>query len=71
MEITIFHLYNRLVRRNMAKPLTCHTCDNAYALRATEDGEPVLQCFGCNSMLQPGLDMYDDIVSVVKEHFDV
>lgn len=70
MDIQVFHRYNALVRRGAAKPLTCNSCDYTYVLRATEDGEPVLQCFSCGALVQPGLNMYTDIKSVVKEFFD-
>ena len=69
MDIQTFHRYNRLVRQNKVKPLTC-TCGTAYTMRATEDAEPVLQCFMCNSLVQPGLKMYNDVQAVVKEHFE-
>ena len=69
MEIRNFHLYNRLVERGHVKALVCPHCDHAYTLRATEDAEPVLQCFWCNSLVQPGLNLYNDVVAVVKEHF--
>lgn len=70
MNIQMFHLYNRLVRRNLVKPLVCQ-CETVYVLRATEDGDPVLQCFGCNSLVQPGIAMYDQVVAVVKEHYNI
>lgn len=70
MDIRNFHRYNRLVNRGMVKPLTCPHCEHTYTLRATEDGEPVLQCNWCNSLVQPGLSMYTRVVAVVKEHFE-
>lgn len=68
MDIHIFHMYNRLVRRGLAKPLTC-SCNEVYTLRATYDGEPVLQCFMCDSLVQPGLGLYNDVRAVVKEFY--
>ncbi len=67
MNIMYFHKYNKLVEKGYTKPLTC-TCGEAYTLRATEDGDPLLQCFSCNSIVQPGLGIYDNIKAVVKEH---
>lgn len=67
MDIRYYHKYNKLVRRGLTKPLT-HRCGTEYTLRATEDAEPVLQCFGCNTMVQPGLALYEQIKAVVKEH---
>lgn len=68
MEFTVFHRYNRLVRRGLAKPLV-DSCGNEFVLRVTEDNEPVLQCAFCNTYTQPGLAMYEDIRAVVKEFF--
>lgn len=67
MDIRYFHKYNKLVRRGLTKPLT-HRCGEEYTLRATEDGDPVLQCLNCQSLIQPGLNIYDQIRAVVKEH---
>jgi hypothetical protein len=69
MEIQTFHRYNRLVRRGLTRPLLCPHCEQEYTLRATEDAEPVLQCFNCDSWVQPGLGLYDKIKAVVKEHY--
>src|SRR5690349_15439867 len=69
MEILTFHRYNRLARRGLAKPLACPHCGHEYTLRATVDAEPVLQCNWCNSLVQPGLGLYTDILAVVKEHY--
>lgn len=69
MEISYFHRYNRLVRRQLVKPLTCAQ-GHEYVLRATEDAEPVLYCAWCNSLTQPGLAEYNRIKAVVKEHFE-
>ena len=68
MEIQTFHKYNRLVARGLTKPLACSHCGTEYILRATEDGDPVLWCIGCPATVQPGLAMYENILSVVKEH---
>lgn len=69
MDFQTFHKYNRLVRRGMVKPLTCPVCDEKYILRVSEDDDPVLQCLACNSLTQPGLNMWDKVRAVVKEHF--
>lgn len=69
MDFQIFHLYNRLVRRDMAEALACPTCEEVYVLREKED-KPVLQCFGCQSLVEPGLTMWNEIQAVVKEHFE-
>ena len=68
-EWQTFHLYNRLVRRGLTKPLA-HSCDTEFVLRLGEEDKPVLVCYLCNTTTHPGLKMYSDIRAVVKEHFD-
>lgn len=69
MEIQEFHKYNRLVKRGFADPLACSTCETEYILRATEDGDPLLWCIMCPSLVQPGLKIYDRISAVNKEFY--
>lgn len=69
-EIQTFHKYNTLVRRKLVKPLMCPDCQEPYTLRCTEDGDPVLQCFYCYSLVQPGLRLYNDVRAIVREHFE-
>lgn len=71
MNIAEFHKYNRLARRGFVDSLACPSCEFEYVLRATEDGDPVLQCFSCGSLVQPGLGMYDRIVTINKEFYNV
>ena len=68
MEIQTFHKYNRLARRGLAEPLRC-SCGVDYTLRATEDGDPLLQCFVCDSITQPGLKLYERIKAVNSEFY--
>lgn len=70
MDFRTFHLYNRLVRRGLVKPLICPVCEMDYVVRTDADDEPVLQCFGCQSTTKPGLKLYSQVEAVVKEHFD-
>jgi len=67
-EWETFHLYNRLVRRGLTKPLT-HSCGEEFTLTLGEDDRPALKCFMCGTTTYPGLNMYSDIRAVVKEHF--
>lgn len=71
MDFQTFHLYNRLVRRGLVKPLVCRHCDDPYVLRESEQGDPVLQCFACDALVQPGLTTWNNVRAVVKEHFDI
>lgn len=68
MDIQVFHAYNRLVAQGVTKPLTCPDCDQIYVIRITEDNEPLLACVWCNTVVQPGIRLYSDVHSVVKEH---
>jgi hypothetical protein len=69
MDFQTFHLYNRLVRRGMVKALTCPVCDSEYVLRRSENDDPVLQCFTCQTLTQPGLKIWSRVDAVVREHF--
>lgn len=69
MDIQYFHKYNRLVRRGLTKPLACPHCEHEYVLRATVNAEPVLYCAWCDSLVQPGINMYNNVRAVVKEFF--
>lgn len=68
MDIKTFHKYNRLVKRGLARPLTCPQCGEVYTLRVTEDNEPVLQCLMCNSKTFPGKNTWDNVKAIVQEH---
>lgn len=68
MDFQIFHNYNRLVRRGLAKPLE-HSCGGQYVLAMGEKDLPVLKCYSCNTTTLPGTKMYGDIKAVVEEWF--
>jgi hypothetical protein len=65
----MFHRYNKLVRRNMAKPLTCEICKSELFTALNEDDELVLRCLGCDNDIVPGLGTISRVEAVVKEHF--
>lgn len=67
MDIGQFHRYNKLVRRGFVKPLT-HSCGEVYTLRADAEGEPYLECFKCLVKVTPGLNLFEQVRTVVKEH---
>lgn len=68
MDIQTFHSYNQLVAEGKTKPLTCPDCNNRYVTRITEDGDPLLACVWCDTIIQPGLRLYQQVLAVVKEH---
>lgn len=68
MDIRVFHAYNNLADAGYVKQLTCPHCDQVYVTRMTEDAEPLLACVWCNTIIQPGLKLYQQVLAVVKEH---
>ena len=69
MDFQVFHDYNRLADRGVTKPLTCQHCDTKLTLTLGEEDKPVLKCFGCGTTTYPGLKLYDQLRSVVKEFY--
>jgi len=68
MDFQVFHRYNRLARRGIVEPLRCPYCEEEVVTRAQGD-QPVLQCFNCDLVVDPGVGLYDRIRAVVTEHF--
>lgn len=69
MEFDVFHKYRRLVARGILEPLKCPSCDVEYTVRIGAFDEPVLECFSCNSLLQPGGRLYNDMKAEVERVF--
>lgn len=65
-KFDILHKYNRLVRRDLAEPLTC-TDGFEYTVKLGPDGDPVLHCYLCGGRLTPGEKMYAELLEVVEE----
>jgi uncharacterized C2H2 Zn-finger protein len=68
MDIQVFHRYNNLADEGTVKQLTCPDCDQVYVTRCTEDGEPLLACVWCDTIVKPGLRLYQQVLAVVREH---
>lgn len=68
MDIRVFHMYNNLADAGVVKQLTCPDCEQVYVTRCTEDGEPLLACVWCNTIIQPGVRLYAQVRAVVNEH---
>lgn len=68
MNFEIFHSYMKLARRGYCTPLTCRHCSNEQTVMRGDDDEPRLHCFYCGVTVTPGLNMYDQMVAIVKEH---
>ena len=69
MEVQDLHRYNRLVRRNLVEPLT-HSCGMEYAIVLGESDEPLLKCFGCDSIIVPGSKIADRVRAINKEFYN-
>jgi len=65
----LFHKYNKLVRRDLAPPLRCTTCNNPLVTGMGENDELVLNCLTCNSIIKPGIGIFDNVRAIVMEHF--
>lgn len=70
MNHQTFHKYNRLVKRGVVAPLVCAHCQREYTLRADEEGNTMLQCFFCDSLVYPGLNLYSQVAGVVAEFYN-
>ncbi|XAO35212.1 hypothetical protein SEA_FRANCOB_12 [Streptomyces phage Francob] len=68
MEWYLFHEYRRLADKGKAKHLVCPDCNNKLTTVLGTDDEPRLWCVQCDTIIKPGLDVYDQIRAVVKEH---
>lgn len=69
MDFQVFHDYARLARRGLVEPLACPHCGFEYVTRIGEGDEPVLQCFGCNSITKPGLALYENLIKENKKYY--
>lgn len=70
----LFHAYNKLVRRGLVKALTCDSCGQSLVTTLEKgtmiDGDTlILECYGCGTMVTPGLETIANVRAVVTEHF--
>lgn len=71
----LIHTYNNLVDDDKARPIVCP--DDQQLLIPVIDtvrddnDDPVLWCPACNARHRPGIDVWDQIEAVVKEHHDI
>ncbi len=65
----LFHRYNKLVRRDLVKPLTCKTCGVPYITGLNSKDELILRCLGCPADVTPGIGTISTVRAVVTEHF--
>ena len=68
MEWSIFHSYRRLAEEGKVKLIQCPDCQGNLTTRLGEDDNPLLWCSKCDVKIRPGLDIYDQIKAVVREH---
>lgn len=71
----IIHSYQHIVDDGNALPLFCPDEGGVLiSLLDTEDDtneDPVLWCPACDKKIRPGLEFWDQITAVVKEHYDI
>lgn len=70
----LFHAYGKLVRRGLVKQLTC-TCGDPLVTSIDknrpmiEEDVLILECYGCGTLVRPGLETIQNVRAVVTEHF--
>lgn len=70
-EWWVYHTYRRLADEGKVRHLLCPDCETQLVTRlnSAEGSEDVwLWCSFCDSMKRPGLNIYAQILAVVKEH---
>lgn len=71
----IIHSYQNIVDDGNARPLRCPDDDavlvSTMDIHDRSNPDPVLWCGACDKRIRPGLDVWDQITAVVKEHYDI
>jgi hypothetical protein len=71
----LIHTYQNLAEDGKASPLKCPDCDGPLISMIdsvdTKNEDPVLWCPSCDHRSKPGLDFWDQVTAVVKEHHDI
>lgn len=65
----LFHRYRRLCEEGKAKGIECPDCESALVTKLGKDDEPALWCYACDSTIQPGLNVIQQLRAVVNEHY--
>lgn len=65
----LFHRYNKLVRRQLVKPLA-HDCGTPFITGLDDTDGLVLVCVACDVNIEPGANTIANVRAVVKEHFE-
>lgn len=65
----LYHRYNKLVRRGLASPLLCKSCETPVITGLGENDALVLKCLMCKSVVMPGIGSIQDVRAVVTEFF--
>lgn len=66
----LFHKYNRLVRREMAKPLMCWRCRAGLVTSLDKNDELVLICYLCGAEVAPGTALIDQVRKTVVSYYE-
>lgn len=73
-KFVLVHSYNKLVDDDKAKPLVCPDDQQELVSMIDADGntdDPVMWCPLCDTKYRFGLDTWNQIEAVVKEHYDI
>ena len=67
----VYHAYNRLAKRGIVDPLSCHMCYKEVTLIRDENDNPAFKCWNCDKVIKPGLNTYESVKWVVENVSEV
>jgi hypothetical protein len=66
----ILNQHRSLVNEGKALPVPCPDCKNPVVFMIDKDDDPMMWCpWGDDITLRPGLQFWDDMQSIIKEHY--
>jgi hypothetical protein len=75
MEITmhLIHTYNELVKRGLAKPITCpfsysSEYPDVMLTELNSDGKVVFRCIACNTVVRPGINTAQEVLECLNNN---
>lgn len=73
LTIQIVHTYNELVKRGVAKPITCpfsysEEFPDIMLSELTSDNKVVFRCVSCNTVVEPGLNTAQAILNSLNHN---
>jgi hypothetical protein len=64
----LYRRYEKLVRRELATPLECDCGDTPVTMFGKDD-QLVLNCFGCDTLIVPGLELNRRVEEIVNRMY--